>query len=351
VTFSALDHPILSALLGDDEIGALFAFEADWRSMLDFEAALAAAQAEHGLIPAAAAARIAEVCANLAPDIGPLREGVARDGVVTLALVKQLRAAVGAEHGPHLHRGATSQDVIDTSLMIRLKRTTALLDARLEALIAAFESLSARDGGAPLMAHTRMQRALPIKARDKIATWRAPLERHRARLAAMIPHVFVLQFGGPIGVRDPASDGGDAVAADLAARLGLADSASWHSQRDRLFEFAAWLANLSGTLGKFGQDVALMAQNEMAEIRLSGGGGSSAMAHKSNPVKAEALVALARYAGALHGGLAQALIHENERSGAAWTLEWLTLPQLVGATAAATRDAISLCGAIEFVRH
>lgn len=351
MTFSALDHPILSALLGDDEIAVLFAFPADWRAMLDFESALAAAQAAHGLIPPAAATRIAEVCATLAPEIGLLREGVARDGVVTVALVKQLRAAVGAEHGPHLHRGVTSQDVIDTALMIRLKRAAMLIDARLLALIAAFDALSARDGDTRLMARTRMQRALPFTARDKIANWRAPLARHRARLAAVAPHIFAIQFGGPIGVRDPLSEGGDAVAADLARRLGLADAPCWHSQRDRLFEFAAWLTNVTGTLGKFGQDIALMAQNEVADIRLAGGGGSSAMAHKSNPVKAEALVALARYAGALHGGLAQALVHENERSGAAWTLEWLTLPSQVGATAAATRNAISLCGDIEFVRH
>ena len=348
MTFSALDHPVLGALLGDGELGAHFGFDADWRAMLAFESALAAAQAAHGLIPVEAAARIAEVSARLDPDLIALRKAVARDGVVTIALVDQLRAAVGAEHAAHVHRGATSQDVIDTGLMIRLKNAAALLDARLAAVIGALDGLSARFGDGPLMAHTRMQRAVPFAARDKIETWRAPIERHRARLATTAPTIFAVQFGGPIGVR---GEGGGAVAADLARRLGLTDAPAWHSQRDRLYEFASWLANVGGSLGKLGQDVALMAQNEVAEIRLSGGGASSAMAHKSNPVRAEALIALARFAGAAHVGMTQALIHENERSGAAWTLEWLALPPLAGAVGAATRIAISLCDDIEFVRR
>lgn len=348
MSFSAQDHPVLGALLGDPECAVLFTFEADWRAMLAFESALAKAQAGLEIIPADAAKDIARVCATLLPDIAALTAGVARDGVVAVELVKQLRGAVGPPHGLFVHVGATSQDVIDTSLMIRLKAAASIIDGRLAALAKGLDALSVRDGAAPLMAHTRMQRALPFTAADKIATWRAPLLRHRARLAAFAPEVFAVQFGGPVGIRGGLQDRGAEVAAGLAKALGLADAPSWHAERDRLFTFAAWLANVAGSLGKFGQDVALMAQNELAEVTLAGGGGSSAMAHKANPVRAEALVALARHAATLAGGFAQGLVHENERSGAAWMLEWLTLPQLVGATGAATRIALGMLPDLSF---
>ena len=115
----------------------------------------------------------------------------------------------------------------------------------------------------------------------------------------------------------------------MAERLDLALRPSWHSQRDRIGEFGSFLSLLSGTLGKIGQDIALMAQNEVGEVQLATGGGSSAMPHKSNPVPAEVLVTLARFNAGLLGTLHQALVHENERSGAAWTLEWMVLPQMV----------------------
>jgi 3-carboxy-cis,cis-muconate cycloisomerase len=136
------------------------------------------------------------------------------------------------------------------------------------------------------------------------------------------------------------------VRAALAGKLGLGDAPQWHSQRDGLAELAGWLSLVTGSLGKFGQDLALMAQVG-SDIKLSGGGSSSAMPHKQNPVKAEALVALARFNAVQLSGMHQALVHEQERSGAAWTLEWLILPQMVVATAAALRLAAELAGQIE----
>jgi 3-carboxy-cis,cis-muconate cycloisomerase len=134
----------------------------------------------------------------------------------------------------------------------------------------------------------------------------------------------------------------------MAGILGLGSAPPWHSQRDRIGELAAFLSLLSGTLGKFGQDIALMAQNEVGEVRLAAGGGSSAMAHKSNPVGAEVLVALARFNAGLLGTLHQALVHENERSGAAWTLEWLVLPRMAVTTAAGLSKALALSGGVSF---
>src|SRR6202012_829905 len=136
---------------------------------------------------------------------------------------------------------------------------------------------------------------------------------------------------------------------ELAARLGLTDAPCWQVGRGAVGEFGSWLRLVPGALGKLGQDAALMAQNEIGEVRLAGGGGSSAMAHKSNPVGAEVLVALARFCAGQLGTLHQALVHENERSGAAWTLEWLILPPLATATASALRHAATLCEGMRFV--
>ena len=349
MTVSAFDHPILSALVGDKEIAAAFSVEADVKAMLAFEAALALAEAKVGLIDEAAAKRIAAVCVEFRPDLVALAKGAGQDGVVAPALVRLLRSAVGEPHAAAVHRGATSQDVVDTSLVLRLKAVIAAFEARLEALVATLRTIERDQGSVPLMGRTRMQRALPIHARDKLRNWREPLERHRRRLGELKPRLLIVQFGGAVGARDGLDGKGEAIAAELARRLELGDGPCWHAERDNLAEFAAWLSLVSGSLGKIGQDVVLMAQNEIGEIRLAEGGGSSAMPHKSNPVRAEVLVALARFNAALLGGEHQALVHENERSGAAWTLEWLTLPQMTAACGASLRHAAALCQELTFV--
>jgi len=348
MTFSAFDHPLLGALVGDDEVAGLFTAKDELEAMLAFEAALADAEAALGLIPAEAARRIGETCRGFKPDRTDLRLGIARDGVVAPALISQLRAAVGEPHGKHLHRGATSQDVMDTALTLRLKKVCDIFDRRLAALVEMLNELDKRDGAVALMGRTRMQRALPITAADKIHAWRRPLERCRTRLAGLRPRLLVVQFGGPVGTRGDLEGKGDAVAAELARRLDLGDAPCWHVNRDSIGEFASWLSLVCGSLGKIGQDLALMAQNEIGEVRLAGGGGSSAMPHKSNPVGAEVLVALARFAAGMAGALHQGLVAENERSGAAWTLEWLTLPPLVAATASALAHAQTLCRGLRF---
>jgi 3-carboxy-cis,cis-muconate cycloisomerase len=341
MSIAAFDHPFLSGLVGDEETAALFGVEADIAVMLSFEAALAGACAAHGFIPQDAASCIVETCARLKPDHGKLRTATARDGVVIPELVRQLRDAVGDEAARHVHFGATSQDVIDTSLMIRLKQAGALFDRRLSSLIAAFEELGGTFGEATLMGHTRMQPALPITVGDRIRTWREPLVRHAERLKLVEAKDFVVQFGGAVGTLETFGEKGADVRRDLAKALSLSDEPASHSQRDRIVEIAGLFAMITGSLGKFGQDVALMAQTG-DEISLAGGGGSSAMAHKQNPVAAEVLVSLGRFNAVQAGGMQQAMIHEQERSGAAWTLEWLILPQMVVATGASLRLASEL---------
>jgi 3-carboxy-cis,cis-muconate cycloisomerase len=341
-------QPLLNALVGDDEIAALLSDERQMAAMLAFERALARAEADAGLIEDGAALAIEMVLDNFSPDWQALAQGLARDGVVVPALVKQLRKAIGEPHGAKVHLGATSQDVIDTALILQLATIIPVFEARLESLQSALAALSKVHGAQSLMAHTRMQQALPFTVADKIRIWAEPLARHRKALAAIRSSLLVIQLGGPIGNRESFSGKGDAIARAVAKHLDLGLAEPWHSGRDPLVGFASLLSLISGSLGKFGADIALMAQNEVQEVRLSGGGGSSAMAQKSNPVNAEVLVSLARYNAGLVGTLHQALVHENERSGAAWTLEWLTLPQILLTTGASLRIANLLVKQVSF---
>ncbi len=342
MSVSAFDHPWLNPLLGDTEVARQFTPEAELHAMLAFEVALAKAEADHGIIPADAAAAIARAAQAFKPDMAALAEATARDGMVVPEWVSQLRRAVGEPHKAHLHYGSTSQDVLDTSLVLRLKPVVEIFDARLAKLDERLADLSRKQGSQSLMAHTRMQQALPIMWTDKIAAWRAPLARHRKRLAELTPRLLVLQFGGPVGTLEKQGDKGPAVTTALARELGLAPADCWHTARDNLAEFAGWLSLVTGCLGKIGQDIALLAQNEIAAVTVTGGGKSSAMHHKANPVLAEILVTLARYNATQLSAMHQSLVHEYERSGAAWTLEWMVLPPMVVATGAALARSLTL---------
>lgn len=338
---SAFDHPLLSPLVGDDEISELLDAKAELETIFEFETELAEATAEHGIVPAEAARAIKKALATFTPDIDELRRGAARDGVIVPALVRQMRKAVGELHAEYVHFGATSQDAIDAALVLRLKRILAVLGSRLERICRQLDELKVRFGQAPMTGRTRMQSALPITVADRLESWRAPLLRHRTRLDTLLPAVLVVQLGGAAGTLEKFGDKGPEVRSTLAERLGLSDAPQWHSQRDRLAELASWLSLVTGSLAKLGQDVALMAQDG-SEIALEGGGASSVMRHKQNPVAAEVLVALARFNASQLSSIHHALVHEQERSGTAWTLEWLVLPHMLMAAAASTRLAKEL---------
>lgn len=342
-----MTRSLLNHLVGDAEFEALFTDAAEIAAILKFEAALAGAEADAGLISETAATAIGKAIAAFTPDMADVAQGIARDGVIVPALVRQLRAVAG-EHGKSVHLGATSQDAIDTGLMLRLATAIGLIEQRLVALESALGALSERDGAQTMMAHTRMQQALPIPVSTKIAAWTAPFARSRKTLAALRRRLLVIQLGGPVGTRAELGDKAELLAKRLAERLDLGLAEPWHTERDPIGELGSLLSLISGSLGKFGADVALLAQNEVSIVKVEGGGGSSAMAHKSNPVNAELLVALARFNAGLLGTLHQSLVHEYERSGAAWTLEWMVLPQMVVATGASLRIATALAGQIGF---
>jgi len=331
-------HPAFGALLGNEQVADLLSAEKEMGFMLAFERELAAAQAELDIIPAKAAEEIARVTESFEPDWQALASKTAQDGVVVPELVRQLREELSAENRNFLHFGATSQDVMDTALVLQFQSVFNQFDADLAGLLGRLTDLQNRFGDQKMMAQTRMQRALPISVGQKLATWTAPLFTLKEELFDLEKKVCKLQFGGPVGSLEKFADKASLLAQMLAEKLSLHPSdACWHTNRLSLSSFANWLSQISIANGKIGQDIALMAQNERGEISFKASGGSSAMPHKQNPVQAEILVSLSRYNAALLSALHQGALHENERSGAGWTLEWLSLPQMIMSTAASLR--------------
>lgn len=344
---SVFDHPWLGGLFGDEAAAALWSPAAQLAHCAAFESALALALGEAGLATPHEAQAAAAALTAFRPDMDALRTATGVDGLPVPELVRQMRRHAGAAREA-VHAGATSQDVLDTALSLTLRDHTSLLLARLDGLAARLEALSREHGAAPLMGRTRMQAALPITVADRIEAWRTPLVDGAARLTALRPRVERLQLGGAVGVAHAFGAKAAAVAASMAAALGLhAPPRAWHSDRGAVIEHAGALALVSGALGKLGQDVALMAQQGLDEIALSGGGGSSAMPHKANPILAELLVTLARFTATQIAGMHHAQIHEQERSGAAWMLEWMILPQIAVATARGASAAETLLDRVE----
>lgn len=343
MTTDVFAHPWLGGLFGDAEAAAIWSPERQLEHMLRIEAAFSRTLGHVGRVPPEMAERAALAIEGCTPDQAALRAGTACDGLPLPDLVRQLRRAAG-EDAKAIHSGMTSQDVLDTALTLTLRDFNALLAARLHDVSGALATLTARFGDTGIMGRTRMQAALPIRFEDRAAGWSGPLAAHADRFAALRPQVEVLQLGGPVGDRAAFGEQGAAVAAHMAAQLGLCNPAgAWHVARDRLAEYAGLLSLITGTLGKMGQDICLMAQQGVDEVQLSGGGGSSAMPHKQNPVLAELLITLARFNATQISAMHHALIHEQERSGAAWALEWMILPAMAQATARSLMVAREIC--------
>jgi len=346
------DSAIYESLFADPDSAALLSDEAEIAAMIAFEAALARVQGRLGIIPEAAARRIDEALDGLVIAPHRLAAGTASAGVPVPALVAELRAAVAGEAAHYLHWGATSQDVVDTALVVRLRALLEGFDVRLAALVGHLAELADAHRATLLAARTRSQQATPTTFGLKVAGWAAPLGRARERLAEMTPRLLVVQLGGASGNLAALGNQGVAVMDALAAELSLASPpAPWHGQRDGLAELAGWLARVTGSLGKMGLDLMRLAQTEVAEARPGSGGGSSTMPQKSNPVAAETLVSLARHNAALVASMHQAMLHEHERDGAAWSLEWLALRQMAIATGSALGHAQRVVESLDIDRE
>jgi len=356
VSVTPFDSALFGPLLSDPELAALLDDRAQLRAMLEVEAALARAEGRCGVIPEDAAARIAAVAESLELDPAALAEGTARDGIPVPALVAALRQAVaqqqGGEAAQYVHWGATTQDVMDTGLVLRLQEALGILEDRLDGLAGRLAELAAAERATVMLARTRGQQATPTSFGLKAAGWLAPLQRHLERLEDFEERFGVVSFGGASGNLSALGEDGLAVEAALAEALELAIPAMpWHSQRDGLIEYGNWLGLVAGSLGKLAGDILLLCQNEVGELREGSGGSSSTLPQKQNPVRSEAILSLTRHAAGLCGQLQAAAFHNHERDGVAWQLEWLVLPQLVVATGAALNQALDLVEGLEIDRQ
>lgn len=336
---------LFATLFSDPEIAAEFHAASFTQRMLDFEAAWSRALGASGAVSEQNAS--AAVTAIKNARVKDLGTGSDKDGLPVPALVDGLRHDQPEDVAFAIHTGATSQDVIDTAMVLTCLSVLSTLTGRIETLSNDLAQLTEQFGDAPILTRTRMQAALPATANLRIQAWARPLADHLERAKALTFEIKTLQIGGPIGTRSTPYAHVTECAPLVADELNLRLVPVWHTDRSRIIAFGHWLTLVAGTLGKIGQDVALMAQQGIDEITLKGGGGSSAMAHKQNPVKAEAMITLARYVAGQQGILAQAMVHEQERSGAAWALEWLTLPAMAEAVGASLNHAATLMSSIE----
>ena len=314
------------ALLGDAAVARLFGDSAEIRAMLLVEGALARVQGAAGIIPLDAAAMIDRATREVQIDPASLAAQTRLDGVPIPALLAAFRKAVGP--CDYLHWGATSQDIIDTGLALRLRRVLDIWQDRLGVLLPLLADLAARHAETPMAARSYGQYATPTTFGAVVAGWGWPIGAWADDLPALRGAVQLVSLSGAAGTSAALGPDAARLRADLAAELDLFDPGhSWHSDRSGLSRLAGFAAGLAASLAKFGEDVLTMTQSGIAEITMAGGG-SSTMPQKQNPVAASALVALGRHCQTLAHGMQTAGIHKAQRDGAAWFTEWLTLPQL-----------------------
>jgi 3-carboxy-cis,cis-muconate cycloisomerase len=346
--------PLLAPMLSSAAMRAVCDDVAYLQHMLDFEAALARAEAAIGVIPAGAPDAIGNACKAASFDLAALAEAATRSGNLAIPLVKALTsgvAKVDADAARYVHWGATSQDVIDTAAMLTLRAGIDVLLADVDRAIAGFVALARQHRDTAMVARTWLQHALPMPFGLKLAEYAAALHRSRTRLRRLRSEAVVLQFGGAAGTLAALGDKGLLVAERLAKELTLPlPDAPWHTHRDRIAEAASVLAILAGTCGKIARDVQLMMQTDVAEAFEPSGegrGGSSTMPHKRNPVAAASALAAAAMAPNLAATIFAAQVQEHERSAGAWHAEWPTMPALLLVTSGGLAAIVDIAEGLE----
>lgn len=326
-----------------DAVARIFSDAGRVQRMLDVEVALARAQAAAGLVPEAAVEGIAAAAQAGNFDLAALSHDAYAAGNLAIPLVAQLTAAVerrDPDAARFVHWGATSQDIIDTGLILQLREALPLIAGNLERAAAAAARLARRHAATPMPGRTWLQQATPVTFGLKAAGWLDAVVRTSAGLRDAAESAIVLQFGGASGTLAALGDRALDVSARLGEVLGLPVPAMpWHAHRDRLARLACALGIVCGTLGKIARDLLLMAQTEIGEVAEGQSGGSSTMPHKRNPVQSSRVLAAAIRAPGLVSTMLSAMPQEHERGPGGWQAEWDTLPELVVLTATAAAAA------------
>jgi 3-carboxy-cis,cis-muconate cycloisomerase len=332
---SSRSERLFGGIYARGEVAACVSDEAWLQAMLDVEAALARASA-----PAREAAEIAAACRAEFFDLDALAVGTAENASPVVPLVKALRDAVGPDLAAYVHAGATSQDIVDTALMLVARRSCEPLVTVAGRASDAAAALADAHRSTPMFGRTLLQQAVPTSFGLKAAGWMTALDQAAAGVASV---ELAVQMGGPVGSQSPA------VASTVASCLGLGEPVlPWHTDRRRVVQLASALGVLAGACGKVALDVALLSQNEVGEVRERTSGGSSSMPHKRNPVAAVSARACAtRVPGlvaTMHSAMAE---QEHERAAGAWQAEWGTMSDLLALTGSAVAWTAEMLAGLE----
>jgi 3-carboxy-cis,cis-muconate cycloisomerase len=350
MAFSPLDSDILAPLVTTAAMREVFSETSRLAAMLRTEAALARAQARLGLAPPGLAEAIGAIDpASL--DQAALGEATGLAGVPVIPFVKAVQARLPADLESAFHKGATTQDIADTGLVLQMRDAFALLRADGAAVLAGLSTLADRHRKDPCAGRTYGQHGAPVTFGFKVAVWLAGIADVLDRVPDLQERVLAASLGGPVGTLAGLRDKGPAVVAAFAGELDLAaPPLAWHARRAAMAETGSWLAMLCGALGKMGADVANLASTEVGEVAepyVPGRGGSSAMPHKRNPVSATVIQSAADAAAPLASTMIASMVAAHERPAGAWHAEWHALPSLFGLAAGALAEARRLAEGLE----
>lgn len=329
-----------SALYGQlfpaGDAARLFSDSAEIRAMLLVEGGLAKVQGALGVIPEISAQAIHRASLEVAIDPAGLAEATGRNGVTVPGLVAAFREAMQApEHAQYIHWGATSQDIIDTALMLRLRQALALAEADLRIILSTLADQAEAHAETPMPARTYGQHATPTSWGAVVAQWGAPLIELVTRLDALRRETLWVSLSGAAGTASVLSRAAE-TRAGLAAALHLGDPGrSWHTDRGPILRIAGWMGDLCAACAGIGQGLIGLTASDVGEVRLGATGGSSTMPQKTNPVGPSILVALNIQMGGLRAALQQAAVHQHQRDGTAWFAEWSIVPEIALSAATA----------------
>ncbi|WP_046864906.1 3-carboxy-cis,cis-muconate cycloisomerase [Microvirga massiliensis] len=350
MTFSPLNSAITGPLFTSGAMQAVFSDRARIAAMLAVEEALARAQARFGLAPEA----LAEAIAAISPDdldLDEIGKATANAGVPTIPFVKAVQKRLPAEYESSFHKGATTQDILDTALVLQLRDGFRLIEPDLAAVLQELQRLAEAHRRTPCVGRTYGQHAAPITFGFKAAVWLAGIAEAGEGIARAKGRLLVASLGGPVGTLAALGEQGPRVADSFADLLGLrAPAITWHTRRAGFAEGGTSIAVLLGALGKMAVDVAHLCTTEVGEVaepHVPGRGGSSSMPHKRNPVSSTIIIAAHQASIGQAALLLQALSARHERPAGLWHAEWGALPTLFGLTSGALRESRLLCEGLE----
>jgi 3-carboxy-cis,cis-muconate cycloisomerase len=339
---TVLDSEIFADIFGSAEMRAIFSDENTVACYVRAEVALAIAQGRVGVIPREHADAIAAKAPRVVLDRAELRKEAENVGYPILGLVRQLSVALG-DAGRYVHWGATTQDIMDTAVVLQVRDGLAIVERDLGAVASALQDLAVKHRDTAMAGRTHLQQALPITFGYKAAIWLSMVQRHLSRLEQLRERVLVAQLGGAAGTLASLGDAGQNVRKEYAAALDLAEpDITWHVARDGLVEAVQVLGLITGSLGKIGFDVMLMMATELGEAFepfAEHRGASSTMPQKRNPISSEVLVANAKAVRQHAGLMLDAMLQDFERATGPWQAEWIALPESFILTAGALHQA------------